>query len=78
MAGSRTQQEEVDSDLEISGKELAAAMADTLATNADFIKALCNSPAFISALTSNAAFCTAIGKKAAAAAGPALTQSLGR
>lgn len=76
MAG--TQQEEVESEIEISGKELAEAMAANLATNADFIKALCNSPAFISALTTNKSFCAAIAKKAGAAAGPALTTGLGR
>jgi hypothetical protein len=73
-----TQQEEVESVLEISGLELATAIADTLATSADFIKALCNSPAFIAALTSNKQFCAAIAKKAGAAAGPALTTGLGR
>jgi hypothetical protein len=76
MAG--VQQEEVDADLEISGPDLANAIATMLANDADFIKALCGSPAFISALTSNKQFCTAIAKKAACAAGPALTQGLGR
>lgn len=77
MPGQRTQQEEVDADLEISGPELAAAVAKHVATDPDFIRFLC-SPTFIDALTKNSAFCDAIAKKAAKAAGPAVTQGLGR
>jgi hypothetical protein len=78
MPGQRTQQEEVDADLEISGPELAAAIAKHVATDPDFIRTLCNTPAFIDAVTKNSAFCDAIAKKVAAGAGPALTQGLGR
>ncbi len=78
MPPARVQQEDVDADLEISGPELAKAMASILANSADFIKALVGSPAFIQALTTNKAFCDAIGKKAAAAAGPAVSQGIGR
>lgn len=73
-----TQQEEVDSTLEISGPQLAAVLGPILCNNNTFLKALANSPAFIQALLQNPQFCAAIGKKAASAAGPALTQGLGR
>lgn len=76
MAG--VQQEEVESEIEISGVELAKVMGPILAGNSDFIKALCSSPAFIQGLLANKDFCAAIGKKAGSAAGPALTQGLGR